>query len=88
VRRFLAFTNEYPWQWTAAHVDEWSLSLVAICHEWNTIAHLNQYEGRPEARRFTRTELQRFLGYADEQGWVHARAGVGWSIVSSVFCQP
>ncbi|MEK8107294.1 hypothetical protein NKG94_22870 [Micromonospora sp. M12] len=24
VRRFLAFTNDYPWQWTAAQVDEWS----------------------------------------------------------------
>jgi site-specific recombinase XerD len=111
VRRFLAFTNDYPWQWTAAHVDEWSAWLVAerhlapstlrsyqgmlrlfsefltdgrygwvvaceeafgtfpvrICHEWNTVAHLNQYEGRPESRAFTRAELQRFLDYADEQ---------------------
>jgi site-specific recombinase XerD len=40
---------------------------VAICHEWNTIAHLNDYEGNPEARPFTRAELQRFLDYADEQ---------------------
>ncbi len=40
---------------------------VPICHEWNTIAHLNSYEGRPEARPFTREELQRFLDYADEQ---------------------
>ena len=40
---------------------------VAICHEWNTIAHLNEYEGSPEARPFTREELQRFLDYADEQ---------------------
>ena len=113
VRRFLAFTNEYPWQWGPAHVDEWTLSLTAerhlapstirgyqtdlrlfseylcdgrygwaaaceqefgpgvhpvpICHEWNTIAHLNEYEGSPEARPFTREELQRFLDYADEQ---------------------
>jgi integrase/recombinase XerC len=111
VRRFLAFTNEYPWNWAAAHVDEWSSSLVAerhlapstvrsyqgmlrlftefltdgrygwavaceeafgtfpvaICHEWNTVAHLNQYEGRPDARAFTRVELQRFLDYADDQ---------------------
>ncbi|AGL16150.1 integrase family protein [Actinoplanes sp. N902-109] len=111
VRRFLAFTNEYPWQWTAAHVDEWSAWLLAerhlapstvrhyqsmlrlftefltdgrygwvaaceqrfrtfpslICHEWNTIAHVNQYEGRPEARAFTRAELQKFLDYADDQ---------------------
>jgi site-specific recombinase XerD len=40
---------------------------VAICHEWNTIAHLNDYEGDPEARPFTRDEMQRFLDYADEQ---------------------
>jgi site-specific recombinase XerD len=40
---------------------------VAICHEWNTIAHLNDYEGNPEARPFTRQELQRFLDFADEQ---------------------
>jgi integrase/recombinase XerC len=113
VRRFLDFTNEYPWAWSPGHMDEWSLQLtaeqhlapstirsyqcslrmftefltdgrygwavaceqafgpgkhpVAICHEWNTIAHLNDYEGNPEARPFTRQELQRFLDYADEQ---------------------
>lgn len=31
------------------------------------IAHLNDYEGNPEARPFTRAELQRFLDYADDQ---------------------
>ncbi len=111
VRRFLEFTNEYPWLWSPSHVDEWSLSLVSekhlapstvrayqgdlrlfseflidgrygwatecekafgthpvsIVHEWNSIAHLNDYEGDPEARPFTREELQRFLDYADEQ---------------------
>ena len=40
---------------------------VPVCHEWNTIAHLAEYEGRPEARPFTRQELQRFLDYADDQ---------------------
>lgn len=29
VRRFLAYTNEYPWRWTAAHLDEWSADLAA-----------------------------------------------------------
>jgi integrase/recombinase XerC len=113
VRRFLEFTNEYPWAWLPGHMDEWSLHLTAeqhlepstirsyqcslrlftefltdgrygwavaceeafgpgshpvvICHEWNTIAHLNDYEGSPEARPFTRGELQRFLDYADDQ---------------------
>jgi site-specific recombinase XerD len=113
VRRFLAFTNEYPWNWGSSHVEEWTQSLVAgqrlapstirgyqtdlrlfseylcdgrygwvaacesefgpgahpvpVCHEWNTIAHLNGYEGRPEARPFSREELQLFLDYADDQ---------------------
>jgi site-specific recombinase XerD len=113
VRQFVAFTNEYPWNWGPAHVDEWTQSLtsekrlspatirgyqtdlrlfseylcdarygwaaaceeefgpgmypVPICHEWNTIAHLNEYEGDPEARPFMREELQRFLDYADDQ---------------------
>lgn len=111
VRSFLKCTNEFPWNWTPSHVDEWSMSLtgerhlapstirnyqmelrlfseflvdgrygwgvaceeafgthpVPICHEWNTHVHLSQYEGRPEARPFTRAELQRFLDYADDQ---------------------
>lgn len=40
---------------------------VPIVHEWNSIAHLQGYEGEPEARAFTREELQRFLDYADDQ---------------------
>jgi hypothetical protein len=40
---------------------------VVIVHEWNSIAHLQSYEGDPEARPFTREELQRFIDYADDQ---------------------
>ena len=111
VRRFLAFTNDFPWHWSAADVDEWSVWLTgerhlrpstirqyqgslrlfnefltdsrygwaevcqeafgahpaAICHEWNTLVHLDDYEGDPAARAFSREELQRFLDYADDQ---------------------
>src|ERR1035437_383177 len=92
VRRFLAFINEFPWQWSPAHVDEWTLTLTSekhlapstirgyqtdlrlfseyltdgrygwavageeafgqspapMCHGWNTIAHLTDYEGNPK----------------------------------------
>lgn len=30
VRKFLEFSNEYPWHWTAAHLDEWSADLVCV----------------------------------------------------------
>ncbi|WP_431981333.1 hypothetical protein [Streptomyces qinglanensis] len=32
VRRFLDFANDYPWQWTPAHMDEWSASLTGEKH--------------------------------------------------------
>ncbi|CAN5419590.1 hypothetical protein BH10ACT9_BH10ACT9_45520 [soil metagenome] len=111
VKRFSAFTNEYPWQWTAADLDEWMISLVAerksarstirryqdslksfcdylirpeyhwvqeceerfghhpsqICFEWNTRAHLNDYEGNPDRRPMTRDELQAFFDFADDR---------------------
>jgi integrase/recombinase XerC len=111
VRRFVAFTNDYPWNWKPAHVDEWMTELVSarrmslsalrsyqgalrqfgdflidtrygwlaecqerfgthpvqICHEWNTITHLSEYEGRPGNRPFSREELQRLFDFADAQ---------------------
>jgi integrase/recombinase XerC len=24
IRRFMEFANDYPWQWTPGHMDEWS----------------------------------------------------------------
>src|SRR5258708_29296523 len=32
VRRFLEFTNEYPWGWTPAHLEEWCVHLTAQEH--------------------------------------------------------
>ena len=29
VRRFMAFTNEYPWQWRPADLEDWTCSLVS-----------------------------------------------------------
>jgi integrase/recombinase XerC len=32
VRRFLAFTNEFPWQWGPKDVDDWTLTLTTENH--------------------------------------------------------
>jgi integrase/recombinase XerC len=32
VRRFISFTNEYPWGWGPSHVDEWTQSLTGEKH--------------------------------------------------------
>lgn len=69
IRLFTEFLVDGRYGWTVACEQAFGPGRhpVAIAHEWNTIAHLNDYEGRPEARPFTREEIQRFLDYADDQ---------------------
>jgi integrase/recombinase XerC len=42
VRRFVAFTNDYPWRWTAADAEEWTAELVARGLAHSTIRHYQQ----------------------------------------------
>ena len=48
---------------------------VQVCHEWNTVAHLTDYEGRADRRPLTRTELQWFFDHADDQVGKAVRRG-------------
>lgn len=59
--------GRYGWQNECVEAFGPGMHPVAICHEWNTIAHLNDYEGNPEARPMSREELQLFLDFADDQ---------------------
>ncbi|MGH2926683.1 MAG: tyrosine-type recombinase/integrase, partial [Solirubrobacteraceae bacterium] len=69
LRLFSDYLTDPRYGWRAACEEAFGEGThpVAICHEWNTIAHLQGYEGNPEARPFTREEIQRFLDYADAQ---------------------
>jgi integrase/recombinase XerC len=42
VRRFVAFTNDYPWAWTPADVEEWTSSLVAKGLSHSTLQNYQQ----------------------------------------------
>lgn len=120
VRRFMAFAGTYPWQWTAADVEDFTMSLMSgdgrlapstirghhmslklfcdylldgrydwvsqcetrfdeipsqVCHDFNTAAHLVEYEGRPERRPFTYDELQTLFDYLDARVDRIARSG-------------
>jgi site-specific recombinase XerD len=69
LRLFSEYLCDGRYGWAVACEEEFGPGMhpVPVCHEWNTIAHLNDYEGSPEARPLTRLELQRFLDYADDQ---------------------
>lgn len=123
LRRFGAWTNEYPWRWRPQDVEEWTAAAtterhlarstvrgmhltlklfmdylidgrygwatecerrfgthpVQIYHEWNTVAHVGDYEGRPTNRPLSRPELQRLFNAADDRAERVRRQGrKGW----------
>ncbi len=113
VRRFAAFVDLYPWQWTPAEAEAWfsemsakgarpkafstvrgyQLALRSFCdylidqrygwvaqcverfgspptqilHEWNTVVHVSDFEGRPGRRALTYDEVQALFDAADAQ---------------------
>jgi site-specific recombinase XerD len=77
--RFLDYLVDRRYGWVAGCEQRFGGAPVQICHEWNTVAHRADYEGRPGNRPFTREELQRFFDYADEQVDRARRLGLkGW----------
>lgn len=62
VRRFLAFTNEFPWQWSPSQVDEWTLTLTA------------EHQLAPATVRGYQTGLRLFSEYLTDAryGWAAA----------------
>lgn len=69
LRLFSEYIVDARYGWVAACEEAFGAAVhpVAIFHEWNTVAHLSDYEGSPEARPFSREELQAFFDYADDQ---------------------
>ena len=52
---------------------------VQVVHEWNAAVHVQEAEGDPAKRAFTRDELQAFFDQADDQvAPVRAAGRKGW----------
>lgn len=111
VSRFAAYSNEYPWTWTAEDLEAFSADLRSgikpvsistlrnyqnerrlfheylldpryawreearrrfdaeiqqIVHEWNSVAHVSEYEGDPTRRALTVDEVQMLFDAADD----------------------
>lgn len=82
IEMFCAYLTHPAYGWGEECLTRFGDHPIQICHEWNTVRHVHDYEGRPEARPFSRDELQTFFDYADDQvdsalrlrrkGWVAA----------------
>jgi integrase len=120
IRRFQAFSESYPWEWSPADVEDFTVSLMSgaqrrspatirgyhltlrmfcdyvtsahygwvrecaerfdkvpsqICFDYNTVAHLQDYEDRPERRPFSYDELETLLDFLDDRVDRAARSG-------------
>lgn len=75
VRAFCDFITDARYPWAAECVERFGEPPVQICHEWNTLAHIVEYEGRPQRRALTYDELELFFTATDERVAAIQRAG-------------
>src|SRR5207244_1421663 len=65
LRLFQDYVCDPRYGWLAECEHRFGAVPSQICHEWNTVAHRADFEGRPGNRPLTRDELQTFFDHAD-----------------------
>jgi len=72
---FMAYLVDARYGWTSACQEAVGETPTQICHEWNTAAHVVDYEARPQRRPLSRVELQTFFDLADNRALAVAASG-------------
>ena len=67
LRLFLEFATDPRYDWASECEKRFGAAPAQVCHEWNTVEHLSEFEGRPSVRPLTYDELQRFFDRCDER---------------------
>ncbi|WP_299451237.1 tyrosine-type recombinase/integrase [uncultured Serinicoccus sp.] len=67
LRMFCDYLTDARYEWPRQCRDRFGSVPSQVCHEWNTVAHLNEYEGRPARRPLTYGELQDLFDHLDAQ---------------------
>ncbi|WP_409047085.1 tyrosine-type recombinase/integrase [Microbacterium sp. HA-8] len=75
IRLFCEYLIDASYGWTATCDARFGAAPQQICSDWNTIAHLVEYEGRPQRRALSSDELERFFDAADARVDSIIRAG-------------
>lgn len=65
VRLFCAYLTDQRYGWIGECRKRFGTHPTQICFEWNTIGHLNAFEGKPGRRPFDYDELEKFFDVAD-----------------------
>nr|WP_075844911.1 site-specific integrase [Dietzia timorensis] len=67
LRAFCSYVSEPSNGWVDLCIEEFNDHPTQVFFDWNTAQHVQDYEGSPTKRAFTKTELQDFFDYADDQ---------------------
>jgi integrase len=65
LRLFCDFVTDPRYGWAAACLERFGQAPSKILHEWNTVAHVSDFEGRPGRRPLTYDEVQALFDAAD-----------------------
>ncbi|MGC0367109.1 integrase/recombinase XerC [Rhodococcus sp. 27YEA15] len=65
LRLFCAYLTDQRYNWVSECRQRFGEVPTQICFEWNTIAHLAAFEGKPGRRPFDYDELEKFFDVAD-----------------------
>lgn len=79
LRQFTSYITNPDYGWDLECERLFGEHPAQVFFDWNTAQHVQEYEGRPSKRPFTRSELQQLFDYADSEVERVAQAGVrGW----------
>lgn len=79
IRLFCDYVADPRYEWTATCERLFGQHPAQVCFEWNTAVHTSDYEGRPQRRALTKTELQGLFDHVDGQVVRLRQAGnKGW----------
>lgn len=82
LRLFCDYLTDQRYEWAKQCRDRFDTVPSQVCNEWNTVAHLNDYEGKPQRRPLTYRELEMLFDYLDDRVEVILRAGRKGSLVA------
>lgn len=67
LRLFLEFVTDSRYGWAGECLERFGQAPQQVLGEWNTIAHIDEYEGDPRRRPFSYDEVQALFDAADGQ---------------------
>jgi integrase/recombinase XerD len=65
LRMFCEFVTDRRYGWAALCVERFGQPPAQILHEWNTVSHAAEFEGRPGRRPLSYEEVQQLFDAAD-----------------------